>query len=514
MKGRTIVLNKEAKDKLKAGIDKLADVVKITLGPEGKTVIIANYNDNTTHITKDGVSVAEQVFLSDPIENVGAQIVKQVASRQASVGDGTTSSIVLAQALIELGMSSKIENLIDFTRSLEESKNNVIKALFKQAKKITPSSRLLESVATISANNDKSIGKLVANAIRLTGKHGVVSAEQGKTSETYIHHTKGMQLSTGFIAPQFITNLEQHTSELKDVCIFIYDKEIRSQSEIAPVLSWAYEKQKSLLVIAEDITGSAKDSMLLAKISGQLQCCAIKSPDFGEYRRATLFDLAALTGGVVIESSKVSDFSVLAEGHYGFADSVIVDKDFTNVIGGKGKEASIDARVNQIEGLISSTGNAYEIKHMKGRIAKLKGGAAVIYVGGYSELEIKEKKDRIDDAIFAAKAALEEGIVKGGGCAYVLASKECENDVLKAALQTPMKQILSNIGLPKGEIDRIHNNIYHEYEPGYDAKNKRTTDMFKSGIVDPMKVCRTALENAVSIATTFLTTEAIIVEND
>lgn len=512
MKGRTIVLNKAAKDKLKAGIDQLADVVKVTLGPEGKTVIIANYNDNTTHITKDGVTVAEQVFLSDPIENVGAQIVKQVARKQSTVGDGTTTSIVLAQALIEYGLDSDIPNLIDFTKSLEDSKNFVIKSLQSQSKKIKPNSRLLESIATISANNDKSIGKIVAQAIRLTGKHGVVSAELGKTSETYIDHTKGMQLSSGFIAPQFISNLSDHTCELKDVCIFIYDKELRTAGEIEPILQFAYERKKSLLVIAEDITGVAKDTMLIAKISGQLQCCAIKSPDFGEYRTSTLYDLSALTGGVVIESAKVNNFSVLSEGHYGFADSVVIDKDFTNIIGGKGKESVIDERITQIEGLISSTGNAYEIKFMKDRIARLKGGAAVIYVGGYSELEIKEKKDRIEDAIYAAKAALEEGVVKGGGCAYVLASKGCENIVLRTALHTPMRQILFNIGLDHSEISRIHNNILCEYEPGYDAKKRVTTDMFKSGIVDPMKVVRTALENAVSIATTFLTTEAIIVE--
>jgi len=514
MKGRTIILNQEAKDKLKRGIDTLNDVVKVTLGPEGRTVIIANYNDNTTHITKDGVTVADQVFLSDPIENVGAQIVKQVASKQAEVGDGTTTSIVLAQALIELGLSQSIPNMLAFTKELEEAKNEVIKNLKLKVKKITPNSRLLESVATISANNDKYIGKLVSHAIKQTGIYGVVSAEAGQTSETHILLTQGMEFDTGFIAPQFITDLKKSTAELKDVCIFIYDGELRSHTDVNPLLKFAFDNKKSLLIMAEDVTGVAKDILLAAKLQGTINCVVVKNPSFGEYRKAILQDVATVTGGKVIESSKLRVFHDLQEGHYGFADSVTVDKDSTIIVGGKGKEEDIIIRIQQIQNQISATSNEFENKYMRQRISKLKGGVAVIKVGGYSELEIREKKDRIDDAICAAKAALEEGVVKGGGVAYLHARKDCKNDVLFNALIYPFHQILINAGVDKGERERIQNNISHDYEKGYDAKEKKNVDMFKTGIVDPMKVVRTALENAVSIAITFLTTEAIIVEHE
>jgi len=506
---KIIVFNQEAKQALKRGIDSLANAVRVTLGPEGKTVILASYKDNKATITKDGVSVARQVFLKDPVENAAAQIVKEVANKTAEdAGDGTTTATVLAQALITNCIDKNLTS--KFFKQLLEDKDAVIENIKSQSKKISSEDTVsLINVASISANNDKEIGKLVAEAIQKTGKHGIVTAEEGDSFETKIVLKKGLNFESGFISPLFINDTDKLECELSNCCIFMYDEELTRIEDVLPQIRFANARKKSLLVVAPDIHGDALSVLLSQKNQG-FKCAAVKSPSFGEYRKSLMVDIATLTGGVVVESQKRVNFTELLESHYGFAERVIITKDETTIVEGKGKTEKIEQRVNQLEKQIENTGNEYEVRIMKERIAKLQGGIAVIKVGGYSEIEIKEKKDRIEDAIFAVKAALLEGIVEGGGIAYLRAKDLCKTKELQEALSTPFVQIMTNAGTL--DIPALQNNIVQKYIPGINAKTGKIVNMYDEGIIDPLKVTRVALENAVSIAVTFLTTECIIVD--
>lgn len=509
---KIIVFNKEAKQKLKRGIDSLANAVKVTLGPEGKTVILASYKNNTTKITKDGVSVAREVFLEDRIENVGAQIAKQVAIKTSEdAGDGTTTATVLAQSLISECIDKDLKS--SFFKNLLVSKDNVIEHIKAQAKPISiKDTDQIINIAAISANNDKQIGEIVAKAVELTGVSGIVTAEKGDTFETEISVTQGLNFDSGFISPLFINNLDKLNCELEDVCIFLYDEELSRIDEILPQVRFATARKKSLLIVAPSITGEALSVLITQKNMGKLSCAAVTSPGFGDYRKSLMLDIATVSGGVLIEHDKVTDFTELTEKFYGYAERVVITKDETTIIKGKGDPDRISLRVKQLETQIDSIGNEYEINLMKNRIAKMIGGVAVIKVGGYSEMEILEKKDRIEDAIFAVKAALQEGIVEGGGIAYLRATEVCECEELKKALRSPFIQIAENAGTSK--IDALWNNITQGHMKGFNAKTGLGADMYEEGIIDPAKVTRVALENAVSIAVTFLTTECIIVEDE
>lgn len=502
MKSKIITLGKEAREKLIKGVDKLADAVKVTLGPEGKTVILASYQDGEVKITKDGVSVANEVFLSDKIENTAAQIVKEVASKTASdAGDGTTTATVLAQALIH----ACERNDSSFLTELISEKDKVVEFIKNSSKKITISDQeSVINIASISANNNKEIGELVAEAYSKTGEFGIVSVEEGDSFETEIKLTQGVNFDSGFISPNFINNKEKLITEYSDVMIFLYDDVLTRTADILPQLRIASAAKKNLLVIASDISSEA----LAAMIANKSFCVAVKAPSFGDYRKSMMIDIATATGGQYIEARKNYDFRDLNDTHFGYAEKIIITKDETTIIGGKGKK--VTERINQLNLQVTATENEYEKNIMKKRIAQLAGGVAVIKVGGYSQIEIKEKKDRIEDAIFAVKAALEEGIVEGGGVTYLRARNLVNLPEMREALAAPFRQIASNAEIPN--IDSLQNEITNGYVKGFNAKTKRTADMFEEGIIDPAKVTRVALENAVSIATTFLTTECIIVE--
>lgn len=509
---KTILFNQEARDKLRRGINKLADAVKVTLGPEGKTVILASYKDNTTKITKDGVSVAREVFLEDRVENVGAQIAKQVAIKTSEdAGDGTTTATVLAQSLIEQCIDKDLKS--SFFKELNASKDKVLEHIKSQSKPISITDReQIINVAAISANNDRSIGEIIAEAVIATGISGIVTAEAGNTFETKINVTQGLNFDSGFMSPLFINNLDRMNCELDDVCIFLYDDEISRIQEILPQVNFAVAKKKSLLIIAPSVTGEAMNLLLSQKNMGRLKCAAVKSPGFGDYRKPLMLDIATVTGGIFIEHDKVTDFTELTDQFYGYAQRVVITKDETTIMEGKSNAEKVNQRVKQIETQMATLGNEYEINLMKQRIAKMIGGVAVIKVGGHSEIEILEKKDRIEDAIFAVKAALQEGIVEGGGIAYLRAMEVCDCQELKVALRSPFIQIAENAGTKK--IDALWNNITQRYMEGFNAKTGMGANMYEAGIIDPAKVTRVALENAVSIATTFLSTECIIVENE
>lgn len=489
---------------LKRGVDTLANAVKVTLGPEGKTVILSTKNGRK--ITKDGVSVAKEIFLEDPIANEAAQIVKEVASKTADVaGDGTTTATVLVQSLIKDLIDEDLHS--SFFKDLNEEKEKVIEFLKSKARKVSASDiKTLEQVATISANNDETLGKIVAEAVHVTGEYGIVTAEEGDSFETKISLTQGMNFDNGYVSSLFITDQEKLICEMEDVMIFMYDSELSTIKDILPILRSAAARKKSLLVIANEITGEAISTLLAQKQIG-FKCAAVKCPSFGDYKKSLMVDIATVTGGVYLDSQKGMKFEDLTDVHFGFAERVVITKDETTIIKGDGNEEKISLRIKQLENQIENTQNEYEVNFMKKRIAKMKGGVAVIEVGGFSEVEIKEKKDRIEDAIYAVRAALEEGVVEGGGIAYLRATEVCKNKALKNALVSPFEQICLNADI-KPLTEEIKNNKIL----GINIKTMEEVDMFEAGIVDPLKVTRTALENAVSVATTFLTTKCIIVE--
>ncbi|MBV7269843.1 chaperonin GroEL [Winogradskyella luteola] len=514
----------EARDGLKRGVDALANAVKVTLGPKGRNVIIGK-SFGAPQVTKDGVSVAKEIELEDELENMGAQMVKEVASKTNDLaGDGTTTATVLAQAIVKEGLKNVAAgaNPMDLKRGIDKAVDSIVKDLEKQAKKVGNSSEKIEQVASISANNDSTIGELIAQAFGKVGKEGVITVEEAKGTDTYVDVVEGMQFDRGYLSPYFVTDSDKMIADLENPYILLFDKKITNLQEILPILEPVAQSGRPLLIIAEDVEGQALATLVVNKLRGGLKIAAVKAPGFGDRRKAMLEDIAILTGGVVISeergfSLENADLSML-----GTAESVMIDKDNTTIVNGEGKSSDIKARVNQIKAQIETTTSDYDKEKLQERLAKLAGGVAVLYVGAASEVEMKEKKDRVDDALHATRAAVEEGIVAGGGVALVRAKKtleklETENldettgvQIVNKAIESPLRTIVENAG---GEGSVVINKVLEgKKDFGYDAKNEAYVDMLKEGIIDPKKVTRIALENAASVAGMILTTECALVD--
>jgi len=525
MGAKKIVYGEEARAKLKAGVDKLANAVKVTLGPKGREVIIEKQWGGPV-VTKDGVTVAKEIELPDPLENVGAQLVKEVASQtNDKAGDGTTTATVLAQAIFNEGIKAITSgaNPMDIRRGMEKAAKKVIENLKKLSKKVETREEI-EQVATVSANNDPEIGKLIADAIEEVGKDGVITVEEGKTAETTLEVVKGMQFDRGYLSPYFITNPEKMTCELENPYILIYEKKINNIKELLPVLEQVARAGRPLFIIAEDVEGEALATLVVNHLKGVLRTCAVKAPGFGQRRKEYLQDIAVVTGGTAITEDLGIKLEHVTLDMLGQADKVVVDKETFTIIGGKGSEEEIKKRIEQIKRQIEETTSDYDREKLQERLAKLTGGVAIIKVGAPTEADLKEKKYRVEDAVNATKAALEEGIVPGGGTALVRASENLEEEVevenedqkigvriIAKAATAPLKQIAYNAGYEGGmvlakvlELGKENPNI------GFNAAKGEYVDMMKAGIIDPTKVERTALENAVSASGVLLTSEAIV----
>jgi len=525
MGAKKIVYGEEARAKLKSGVDKLANAVKVTLGPKGREVIIEKQWGGPV-VTKDGVTVAKEIELPDPLENVGAQLVKEVASQtNDKAGDGTTTATVLAQAIFNEGIKAITSgaNPMDIRRGMEKAAKKVIENLKKLSKKVETREEI-EQVATVSANNDPEIGKLIADAIEEVGKDGVITVEEGKTSETTLEVVKGMQFDRGYLSPYFITNPEKMTCELENPYILIYEKKISNIKELLPVLEQVARTGRPLFIIAEDVEGEALATLVVNHLKGVLRTCAVKAPGFGQRRKEYLQDIAVVTGGTAITEDLGIKLEHVTLDMLGQADKVVVDKETFTIIGGKGDEEEIKKRIEQIKRQIEETTSDYDREKLQERLAKLTGGVAIIKVGAPTEADLKEKKYRVEDAVNATKAALEEGIVPGGGTSLVRASENLEEEVevenedqrigvriIARAATAPLKQIANNAGYEGGmvlakviELGRENPNI------GFNAATGEYVDMMKAGIIDPTKVERTALENAVSASGVLLTSEAIV----
>jgi len=514
----------EARDGLKRGVDALANAVKVTLGPKGRNVIIGKSFGGPA-VTKDGVSVAKEIELEDELENMGAQMVKEVASKTNDLaGDGTTTATVLAQAIVKEGLKNVAAgaNPLDLKRGIDKAVEAITGDLEKQAKKVGNSSEKIQQVASISANNDHTIGELIAEAFGKVGKEGVITVEEAKGTDTYVDVVEGMQFDRGYLSPYFVTDADKMIADLENPYILLFDKKISNLQEILPILEPVAQSGRPLLIIAEDVEGQALATLVVNKLRGGLKIAAVKAPGFGDRRKAMLEDIAILTGGTVISeergfSLENADLSML-----GTAETVTIDKDNTTIVNGEGKASDIKARVNQIKAQIETTTSDYDREKLQERLAKLAGGVAVLYVGAASEVEMKEKKDRVDDALHATRAAVEEGIVAGGGVALVRAKKnleklETENldettgvQIVNKAIESPLRTIVENAG---GEGSVVINKVLEgKKDFGYDAKNEVYVDMMKEGIIDPKKVTRVALENAASVAGMILTTECALVD--
>ena len=521
---KIIEFNAEARGQLKSGVDQLANAVKVTLGPKGRNVVIEK-KFGAPAITKDGVSVAKEIELEDPIENMGAQMVKEVASKTNDVaGDGTTTATVLAQAIINPGLKSLAagSNPMDIKRGIDKAVAAIVDQLKANSEEVGDSSEKIKQVAAISANNDDFIGGLIADAMEKVGKEGVITVEEAKGTETYVDVVEGMQFDRGYLSPYFVTNSEKMETELDNPFILIHDKKISAMKDLLPVLEKVAQSGRPLLIIAEDLEGEALTTLVVNKLRGTLKVAAVKAPGFGDRRKAMLQDIATLTGGEVIsEESGLSLESTTVE-QLGTAEKVVMDKDNTTVINGAGDDAAIKARVNQIKAQIETTTSDYDREKLQERLAKLAGGVAVLYVGAATEVEMKEKKDRVDDALHATRAAVEEGIVPGGGVAYIraldaLASVQGVNEdesvgieVIKRAIEEPLRQIAFNAGV-EGSV--IVNKVSEgEGDYGYNARENKFDNLKAIGVIDPTKVARVALENAASIASMLLTTEAVIAD--
>ena len=528
---KIIEFGAEARDKLKKGVDLLADAVKVTLGPRGRNVVI-DRKFGAPSVTKDGVSVAKEIDLKDEIENMGAQMVKEVASKTAdNAGDGTTTATVLAQAIVKEGLKNVTAgaNPMDLKAGIEEATKIVVKELAKMSKKISDSKEI-EQVGTISANNDKEIGKLIADAMEKVGKDGVITVEEAKGTDTYLEVVEGMQFDRGYISPYFVTNTEKMEVEMDNPLILIYDKKISNMKELLPILEKALQTGAPLLIIAEDIDGEALATLVVNKIRGSLKIAAVKAPGFGDRRKAMLEDIAILTGGTVISEERGYKLEDASLDMLGSTEKVVIDKDNTTIVSGKGEQENIDARTKQIKAQIEATTSDYDREKLQERLAKLSGGVAVLYIGAPTEVEMKEKKDRVDDALHATRAAVEEGIVPGGGVALVRAIKSIEpgrggiNDrllkgdfelgvnIVRRALEEPLRQIVSNAGLEASVV--LQKVKEGEGDFGFNAREEEYVNMFEAGIIDPTKVTRNALENAASIAGLLLTTECVITEEE
>ena len=520
---KQIEFNSDARAKLKAGVDALADAVKVTLGPKGRNVVIGK-SFGSPHVTKDGVSVAKEVTLKDPIENLGAQMVKEVASKTAdNAGDGTTTATVLAQSLVTAGLKSVAAgaNPIDLKRGMDKASSAVIANLKSMSQEVGVDVEKVKQVATISANNDESIGSLIAEAIRVVGRDGVITVEEAKGTETEIKTVEGMQFDRGYLSPYFVTNQEKMTVEMDDPYILLVDGKVSSMKELLPILEPVVQTGKGLLIIADDVDGDALGTLVVNRIRGALKIAAVKAPGFGDKRKAMLEDLAILTGGTVVSEETGYKLSEVSTEVLGTCEKVDISKDKTTIINGFGEADAVAKRIEQIRVEIENTTSDYEKEKLQERLAKLAGGVAVLYIGAATETEMKEKKDRVDDALAATRAAVEEGIVPGGGVALIRAIEnltidsinEDERlgvDIVKKALEAPLYQIVSNAG-GNGDVV-VHFVKEGESAYGYNARTNEYGDMIEMGIVDPTKVTRTAVENAVSIASMILMTECVIVD--
>jgi len=520
---KEIHFNTESRETLRKGVDILANAVKVTLGPKGRNVILDKKFGAPT-VTKDGVSVAKEIDLKDAVENMGAQLVKEVASKTADdAGDGTTTATVLAQAIFNTGIKNVAAgaNPMDLKRGIDSAVKSVVENLKSQSKDIKDSSEISQ-VATVSANNDHEIGKMIADAMNKVGKDGVITVEEAKGTETDVKTVEGMQFDRGYLSPYFVTNSDKMEAELENPYILIYDKKISAMKELLPVLEAVSQTGKPLLIIAEDIEGEALATIVVNKIRGALKIAAVKAPGFGDRRKAMLEDLAILTGGTVISEERGYKLESATIDYLGTAEKVNIDKDNTTVVSGAGKKTDITARVNQIKKQIESTTSEYDKEKLQERLAKLSGGVAILYVGAATEVEMKEKKDRVDDALHATRAAVQEGIVAGGGTAFLRAINsldklELENDdqntgvlIVKTALESPIRTIVENSG---GEGSVVIQKIKEgKGDYGYNAAQDKFESMFKAGIIDPTKVSRLALENAASIAGLLITTECVVVD--
>ncbi len=514
----------EARDGIKRGVDALANAVKVTLGPKGRNVIISK-SFGAPQVTKDGVTVAKEIELEDPLENMGAQMVKEVASKTNDLaGDGTTTATVLAQAIVKEGLKNVAAgaNPMDLKRGIDKAVLAITEHLEKQTTKVGNSSEKIQQVAAISANNDSVIGELIAEAFGKVGKEGVITVEEAKGTETYVDVVEGMQFDRGFLSPYFVTNSEKMHAELDSPYILLFDKKISSMKDLLPVLEPVAQTGKPLLIIAEDVDGEALATLVVNKLRGALKIAAVKAPGFGDRRKAMLEDIAILTGGTVISEERGFTLENATIDMLGSAETVTIDKDNTTVVNGSGDKKMIKARVAEIKSQIETTTSDYDKEKLQERLAKLAGGVAVLYVGAASEVEMKEKKDRVDDALHATRAAVEEGIVAGGGVALVRAKAALDKiktinadeatgvQIVNRAIESPLRTIVSNAG---GEGSVVIAKVMEgKKDFGYNAKNGEYTDMIKAGIIDPKKVTRVALENAASVSGMILTTECALTD--
>ena len=521
---KIIKYDTEARELLKSGVDQLADAVKVTLGPKGRNVVIEK-KFGAPQITKDGVTVAKEVELEDKFENTGAQLVKSVASKTGDdAGDGTTTATILTQAIVNEGLKNVTAgaNPMDLKKGIDKAVAKVVDYIKANAEQVGDNYDKIEQVATVSANNDPEIGKLLADAMRKVSKDGVITVEDSKTRDTSIGVTEGMQFDRGYLSSYFVTDTDKMECVMDDPYILIYDKKISNLKEFLPILQPVAETGRPLLVIAEDVDSEALTTLVVNRLRGSLKICAVKAPGFGDRRKAMLEDIAILTGGVVVSEEKGLKLEQATIEMLGTAKKVTVTKDYTTIVGGKGTKENIQDRIAQIKNEIANTKSSYDKEKLQERLAKLAGGVAVLYVGANSEVEMKEKKDRVDDALCATRAASEEGVVVGGGTTYIRAQKELEGlkgdnadeqtgiNIVRRAIEEPLRQIVANAG---GEgavvVDKVRQG---EGDYGYNARTGEYEDLRKAGVIDPAKVERVALENAASIAGMFLTTECLIVD--
>jgi chaperonin GroEL len=521
---KEITFDTSARDKIKKGVDKLANAVKVTLGPKGRNVILDKKFGAPT-VTKDGVSVAKEIELKDAIENMGAQLVKEVASKTAdAAGDGTTTATVLAQAIYSHGIKNVAAgaNPMDLKRGIDKAVDAVVEHLKKQSRKLKDSAEIAQ-VATISANSDETIGKMIADAMDKVGKDGVITVEEAKGTETEVKTVEGMQFDRGYLSPYFVTNTEKMEADLDQPFVLIYDKKISSMKELLPILEQSAQTGKPLLIIAEEVEGEALATLVVNKIRGALRVAAVKAPGFGDRRKAMLEDIAVLTGGKVISEEQGFKLENATLDMLGRAEKINIDKDNTTIVNGAGSKAEITGRVAQIKAQIETTTSDYDKEKLQERLAKLSGGVAILYVGAATEVEMKEKKDRVDDALHATRAAVQEGIVPGGGVSYIRAIDALKDpaaigasnedqatgvNIIRLALESPLKTIAENAGQEGSVIVNKVRDGKKDY--GYDAKDNTFRNFFEAGIIDPTKVTRLALENAASIAGMLLTTEAVV----
>lgn len=519
---KEITFNTQAREKLKAGVDALANAVKVTLGPKGRNVVI-DKKFGAPHITKDGVTVAKEIELKDPIENMGAQMLKEVASKTADIaGDGTTTATVLAQAIVTAGLKNVASgaNPMDLKRGIDKAVEAVVADLKKISKTVGNDNDKIKQVGSISANNDEAIGTLIADAMAKVGTEGVITVEEAKGTETEVKTVEGMQFDRGYLSPYFVTNAENMEADLENAFILIYDKKVSTMKELLPVLEKTAQTGRPLLIIAEDVDGEALATLVVNKIRGALKVAAVKAPGFGDRRKAMLQDIAILTGGQVISEETGLKLENATLEDLGRAEKITVDKDNTTIVNGTGSKEGIAGRITEIKAQIDKTTSDYDREKLQERLAKLAGGVAVLYIGAATEVEMKEKKDRVDDALHATRAAVEEGIVPGGGVALIRASKALEkmkgaNDdeqtgiaIVVRAIEEPLRQIVANAG---GEGAVVVNKVRGGKDDyGYNARKETYENLIEAGVIDPTKVVRVALENAASIAGMLLTTECVI----